>query len=143
MMGCVFCEIVAGREPADVVYDDEHAVAFMDIEPLSPGHVLVVPRAHCRDLFDVSEDEAAALMVGAVRVAGLIRRALHCDGMNLRHATGAVAGQDVFHLHLHLIPRYAGAAPLLHRDAGASDSRRIGLAERRAIATKIRAAGAE
>lgn len=85
-------------------------MAFMDINPATEGHVLVVTRAHVADLWEISEDEAQRVMTAAVRVAGMIRRALNPDGINLVHATGAVAFQTVFHFHVHLVPRTVGDA---------------------------------
>lgn len=105
MDDCIFCAIVARRAPGWIVYEDEHAVAFMDINPATEGHTLVVPRAHIRDLWEIGEEAAAEVMRAAVRVAGHIREALTPDGINLMHATGAAAFQTVFHFHLHLVPR--------------------------------------
>ena len=108
MADCKFCDIVEGRGPAWIVYDDDDTIAFLDIHPATGGHTLVIPRRHARDLWELSETEARNVMTAAVRVAGQIRRVLAPDGLNLRHATGKAAGQEVFHFHLHVIPRYAG-----------------------------------
>ena len=105
---CLFCRIVAGEIPATRVDEDERTIAFMDINPALDGHTLVIPRAHVRDLWEIGENQARDVMAAAVRVAGSIRKALVPDGINIMHATGAVAFQSVFHFHLHLIPRYAG-----------------------------------
>ncbi|MEV6032861.1 HIT family protein [Nonomuraea sp. NPDC052116] len=103
---CTFCGIVAGEIPAEIVYSDEHVVAFLDISQATRGHTLVVPREHCRDLTDIGPDRAGRLMQGAVHTAALLRRALEPGGMNIWHATGPTAWQTVFHFHLHLLPRY-------------------------------------
>ena len=105
---CVFCSIVSGTEPAEFVLQDESVVAFMDLHPATEGHVLVLPRRHARDLWEVAADEAARIMTASLRVARMIRHALAPDGSNLVHASGAAAWQDVFHFHLHVIPRYKG-----------------------------------
>lgn len=105
---CIFCAIVDGRAPSETVYEDEHAIAFMDINPVLDGHTLVIPRAHTPDLWNIDEDQARHVMAAAVRVAARIRTALKPDGINIMHATGVVAFQSVFHFHLHLIPRYVG-----------------------------------
>jgi histidine triad (HIT) family protein len=106
---CVFCRIVAGTEPASMVHEDEIAVAFMDIRPATPGHLLVVPRHHCASLVDLAPDIAAHLMRMAVRLDAAIRwSGVRCQGVNLFLADGEAAGQDVFHVHLHLIPRFRG-----------------------------------
>jgi histidine triad (HIT) family protein len=134
--GCIFCAIVEGRSPSSTVYEDEHSIAFMDINPALDGHTLVIPRAHIRDLWEIGEVDAAKVMAASVRVAAQIRKALEPDGINIMHATGVVAFQSVFHFHLHLIPRYAGdpiKMPFVPRPGD-----RTKIAE---IAEKIRAAG--
>jgi histidine triad (HIT) family protein len=107
MADCVFCQIVAGSEPSERIYEDGHTVAFLDIAPATEGHTLVVPKQHCVDLADIGEERAAAVMRSAVEVAAVLRRALQPEGMNLVHASGRAAWQTVFHFHLHLLPRYA------------------------------------
>ena len=106
MEGCIFCAILSGTSPAWKVYEDDDAIAFMDINPAADGHTLVIPRKHVRDLWEIGEDVAQRVMAATVRVAAQIRRALHPDGMNVMHATGAAAFQTVFHFHFHVIPRY-------------------------------------
>lgn len=106
MSDCIFCDIVAGDVPAHLVDEDEHTVAFLDHAPFARGHTLVVPRDHHRDLWDVDADTAAAVMRAGHRVAGRIRAALQPDGCNLLQSTGVAAFQTVFHLHLHVIPRW-------------------------------------
>lgn len=103
---CLFCAIVAGEVPSRRVYEDEHAVAFLDIGPWHRGHTLVVPRRHVPDL--VTGPPALAEIAPAVDVVGrLLVERLAADGLNLLSSAGAVAGQEVLHLHLHLVPRYA------------------------------------
>lgn len=103
---CVFCAIAAGESPSRTIYEDDRTVAFLDISPVTRGHTLVIPRRHADDIWDVEEDEAAAVMRTATRVAELLRDALQPEGCNLFQATRAIAGQTVFHLHLHVLPRY-------------------------------------
>jgi histidine triad (HIT) family protein len=106
---CVFCDIVRGTEPASIVYADESAVAFMDIQPVNPGHLLVVPRAHARYLAEVEPEMAPHLFRVGVMLAGALRRSgIRCDGINLLLADGEAAGQEVYHVHLHVIPRIWG-----------------------------------
>ncbi|MEV5504370.1 HIT family protein [Nonomuraea fuscirosea] len=105
---CVFCEIVADRAPAYRVLEDEHAVAFLTIAPATPGHTLVVPRDHARDLWDLPEHSFAEVARLVHRVSALLRTALAPDGMSVTHATGAAAGQEVFHFHAHVVPRWHG-----------------------------------
>lgn len=108
MSACIFCAIVAGDAPAHRVYEDQTTLAFLDIMPFTRGHTLVIPKAHSDDVWDVDEDTAAAVMRSGHRVAALLRETLAPDGMNLLQATRAVAFQTVFHLHLHVIPRWEG-----------------------------------
>lgn len=106
---CIFCEIVAGRAPASIVHDDSETLAFMDIRPLTPGHLLVVPKHHATYLADLDEPTGGRLFQVAMRLADALRRTdLRCDGVNLFLADGVAAGQEVFHVHLHLIPRFQG-----------------------------------
>ncbi len=105
--GCIFCQIVAGEAPAARVEEDEHTLAFLDIFPATPGHTLVVPKTHARDLLEVSGEDLAACAATAQRVARRMTTALGADGVNLLNACGAAAWQTVFHVHLHVIPRYA------------------------------------
>ena len=109
--GCIFCAIVAGEAPARVVYEDEHTLAFLDINPITVGHTLVIPKAHAVDLHDISPDDLAATARSAKTVAGLLTERLGCDGINLLHATGVAAWQTVFHLHIHVLPRVEGDLP--------------------------------
>jgi histidine triad (HIT) family protein len=104
---CVFCRIVAGELPSTIVAQDERTVAFMDISPATRGHVLVIPRAHSRDLLEIEAEDLAAVAAMGRRVAAVATRALHADGVNLLNSCGATAWQTVFHFHLHVIPRYA------------------------------------
>jgi histidine triad (HIT) family protein len=105
----VFCEILAGREEASVVYEDEHVIAFMDVEPATDGHVLVVPRAHAAALEDLDEELGARVFRVGHRLARALRRStLPCAGVNMFLADGEAAFQEVFHVHLHVFPRTAG-----------------------------------
>ena len=105
---CLFCRIVGGELPAQRVYEDERTIAFMDINPTSRGHVLVVPRTHSADLLDIEADDLAACLNAAQHIAGWQRFRLKADGVNLLQSTGRAASQVVFHFHLHVIPRYEG-----------------------------------
>jgi histidine triad (HIT) family protein len=105
-MACTFCQILAGSLPSWQVYEDEHAVAFLDKRHATPGHTLVVPRRHAADIWELSEDEAQAVMRAVHRVARLLRERLDLRGLNVTQSNGAAAWQEVFHYHVHLIPRY-------------------------------------
>jgi len=106
--GCIFCAIIEGRAPAEVVFEDGETLAFMDINPANAGHTLVITKRHVRNIYDLDEQIAAAVMRTTVRVAGAIRRALQPDGMNLVQSNERAGGQDIFHFHMHLIPRWYG-----------------------------------
>ena len=109
MDGCVFCEIVAGEVPASVVWREDGCTAFMDIQPINAGHVLVVPDDHAARLADLPADAGARMFRIAQRIAAaLYVSGLDCEGLNVFLADGEAAGQDVFHVHLHVIPRFYG-----------------------------------
>ena len=105
---CLFCKIVAGDIPATRVDEDERTIAFMDINPWTRGHALVIPRAHTRDLHVIDPADLCACVVAAQRLAARARDGLGAAGVNLLNACGAVAWQSVFHFHIHVIPRYPG-----------------------------------
>jgi histidine triad (HIT) family protein len=104
---CLFCKIVAGEIPSTRVDEDDRTVAFMDINPATRGHVLVVPREHSADLHEIGADDLAACAAMAQRVAARARDRLGADGVNLLNSCGQIAWQTVFHFHVHVIPRYA------------------------------------
>ena len=106
---CVFCKILAGEKPASFLYRDDRCSAFMDIQPVNPGHLLVIPNRHARNLVDLDEETGALMFRVAQRLAGALRQSgVRCEGVNLFLADGEAAGQEVFHVHLHVIPRYDG-----------------------------------
>jgi histidine triad (HIT) family protein len=109
MTDCVFCQIIRGDSPASVVYEDPGVLAFMDIRPVNPGHVLVIPKRHGAYLSDVPPEEFARVSAVAQQAADALRRSgIRCEGVNLILADGEVAGQEIFHLHVHVFPRFAG-----------------------------------
>jgi histidine triad (HIT) family protein len=109
MTDCVFCRILAGELPVSLVHRDDVCSAFMDIRPVNPGHLLVVPNTHAAHLADIDGDIAAHLMRVGHRLAAAVRvSGVRCEGVNLFLADGAAAMQEVFHVHLHVIPRYVG-----------------------------------
>ena len=103
---CLFCKIVAGEIPATVIAEDERTIAFMDINPATRGHALVVPRAHVRDIHEIDAGDLQAVAVAAQQVAAKVLDKLGAAGVNLLNSSGAAAWQTVFHFHLHVIPRY-------------------------------------
>jgi histidine triad (HIT) family protein len=103
---CLFCGIVAGRVPAQIVDSDEHTVAFMDISPATPGHALVVPREHSQDLFEISDQGLERTSIAMRRLASRMEQALEPGGFNILNSCRQPAWQTVFHYHVHVIPRY-------------------------------------
>jgi histidine triad (HIT) family protein len=105
---CIFCAIVSGEAPAQIIDSDDRTVAFLDINPATRGHSLVIPRTHAVDLFDLPEDDLHATVTAARRLARRMRETINPDGINVLNAAGRAAWQSVFHFHLHVIPRYDG-----------------------------------
>jgi histidine triad (HIT) family protein len=103
---CIFCKVLAGDLPSERIYEDEHTVAVMDINPWTRGHAVVIPRKHAENLFEIEDEELEHVAVAAKRVATTMRDRLDCDGVNLLQSNGAAAWQTIFHLHFHVIPRY-------------------------------------
>jgi histidine triad (HIT) family protein len=107
--GCVFCGLLAGGLPASMVFRDGRCAVFMDIQPINAGHVLVVPKDHASRLADLPEDTGAHMFRAAQKIAAaLYESGLECEGVNIFLADGEAAGQETFHVHLHVIPRFAG-----------------------------------
>jgi len=104
---CLFCKIVAGEVLATMLAEDERTIAFMDINPATRGHALVIPRAHVRDLHEIDTDDLKAVAASAQRLAARQLERLGADGVTLLNSNGAAAWQTVFHFHMHVIPRYA------------------------------------
>ena len=104
---CIFCKIIAGELPSQIIDEDERTIAFMDISPATRGHALVIPRAHSRDLLEIGPEDLAATIAGAQRIARRASERLGTDGVNLLNSCGRAAWQTVFHFHIHVIPRYA------------------------------------
>ena len=108
-LDCVLCKVLSSELPVSLVHRDPVCSAFMDIQPVNPGHVLVVPNRHAPYLADLNEDEGAQMFRIAQRISAALRRSgVKCEGVNFFLADGEVAGQEVFHVHLHVLPRYRG-----------------------------------
>lgn len=105
---CVFCAIAAGEIPCFKVFEDDFALAYLDINPFSEGHTLVIPKAHTTGLLDTPEETLAALLARVKKVAAHIKTALGCDGFHILQNNGAAAGQTVGHIHFHIVPRRNG-----------------------------------
>ena len=110
----IFAKILRGELPAHKVYEDEHTLAFMDIMPQVDGHTLVIPKAAGQDLFDLPDDALRHTISTTKRVAAAVKRAFAAEGVMIAQLSGAAAGQTVFHLHFHILPRNAGIELSLH-----------------------------
>jgi len=108
MADCLFCKISEGSLPSTQVFEDEHTIAIMDINPATRGHVLVIPRRHARDIHDIDADDLARCAGVARELAGRAVRRLAADGVTIMQSNGAAAWQTIFHYHVHVIPRYRG-----------------------------------
>ena len=108
MSDCIFCKIANGEIPSATLYEDEEFRVILDLGPASKGHALILPKKHYADIYELPEEMAAKVFVLASRMAKKMTKALDCDGFNIVQNNKAVAGQTVFHFHMHLIPRYEG-----------------------------------
>jgi histidine triad (HIT) family protein len=109
MADCIFCKIASKELPSEnIVYENGHSVAFLDIRPVNPGHTLVVPKEHHADLFETPEAVLTDMIAAAKKVAAAVKKALKADGVNLGMNNGTAAGQVIFHAHMHVIPRFTG-----------------------------------
>ena len=104
---CIFCKIVAGEIPASKVYEDDHFLAFLDISQVTPGHTLVIPKKHARNLLEMTPDETADLFNVVSTVTKKVENATQPQGMNIISNMEEIAGQSVFHTHVHILPRYS------------------------------------
>lgn len=128
---CIFCAIAAGEIPSFKVYEDDLVLAYLDINPFTKGHTLVIPKAHSTGLLDTDDEVLAAVVARVKKVAAHLKAALPCDGFNILQNNGEAAGQTVRHLHFHIIPRYAGE-PLTF------ESKPGDMAELKALADRLR-----
>lgn len=127
---CVFCAIAAGEIPSFKVYEDDLVLAYLDINPCSKGHTLVIPKAHTTGLLDTSDEMLAALLARVKKVAAHLKEVLPCDGFNILQNNGAAAGQSVFHIHFHIVPRYEGGKALSFTSTAGDMEELKALAER-------------
>ncbi len=105
---CIFCKIVLKQAPVSIIYENENTLAFLDIRPLTLGHTLVIPKAHYVDIFDVSEYELCGVHKISKLISPAIKKATNADGISIIQQNGKAAGQDIFHLHIHVVPRFEG-----------------------------------
>ena len=130
----IFAHILRGEMPSVKIYEDDHTLAFMDVMPQTPGHTLVIPKSPAENIYDLDPDAAAALIQSTQKVAKAVKKAMQCGGIMLAQLNEAPAGQSVFHIHFHVIPRNEGV------DLGMHAKDFVDAAELEPIAAKIRAA---
>jgi len=136
---CVFCKIASHDAPAGIVTEDDEVIAFLDVRPINPGHTLVVPKRHATSLEEMPPTTGGRIFETAMAVAAALRRSgLRCEGVNFHVADGAAAGQEVPHVHLHVIPRFTGDGHRLR--FGPGYGRALPPEERDSTALKLRAA---
>ncbi|MBO5642404.1 MAG: HIT family protein [Kiritimatiellae bacterium] len=128
---CVFCAIAAGEIPSFKVFEDENIFAFLDINPFSKGHVLVIPKEHSANLIETSDETLSSLMVAVKKVALGVKKALGCAGFNILQNNGEAAGQTVMHIHFHIVPRYS-SGPIIFENG------KCEMSELEELAAKIR-----
>ncbi len=105
---CIFCKIVRKQAPSSVIYEDNTILVFLDIRPLNMGHTLVIPKAHYVDIFDIPEKELSQMYKVAKQVSFAVKKATNADGISIIQQNGKAAGQDIFHIHVHVVPRFEG-----------------------------------
>jgi len=132
---CLFCKIAEGTIPSTKVYEDDETLAFMDINPASPGHVLVIPKHHVPDIYSAPDDALAAAIATSAKVARAVKQALSPYGLNIVQANGPGAAQGVFHIHFHVLPRGKDDDLKLNWGLNPGDEKEIA-----AVAEKIRSA---
>ena len=122
---CIFCKIAAGEIPSATIYEDEVCRVILDIAPAAKGHAILLPKKHFANIFEIDKETAGSILYTASRVAAAMKEALGCDGINLLQNNGPAAGQTVFHLHVHVIPRYEGGPVMVSWDPGKAESEEL------------------
>ncbi len=132
---CIFCKIANGEIPSSTIYEDDMFRVILDLSPATKGHALIIPKNHMANIFEMDESTAGKVFVLASRSAKALKDALHCDGLNIVQNNGEIAGQTVFHFHMHIIPRYEGDNQNINWVPGTSEAD-----ERDAVAEQIKIA---
>jgi histidine triad (HIT) family protein len=118
---CIFCQIVRNEKPANIIYEDGRTIAFLDIRPISEGHTLVVPKKHYRDIHEIPDKEAAFLFKVAKKVATAVEKGVNADGISIFQNNGRAAGQVIFHIHVHIVPRFEEKRMSYRRNANSEE----------------------
>lgn len=122
---CIFCRIVRKEAPATVLYEDDKALVFLDIRPLNEGHTLIIPKQHYETVYDIPEDLICHIYTIVKRFAGVVKNATKADGITIIQQNGRAAGQEIFHLHVHVVPRYEGQKLPHFRDIPSASRERL------------------
>lgn len=130
---CIFCKIVKKQAPSSIIYEDEEVMVFLDIRPLNLGHALVIPKKHFVDIFDIPEKQLSQVHNASKFVASAIKKATKADGISIIQQNGKAAGQDIFHFHVHVVPRFEG-----QKMPRFSDLKQVEREKLEAMAVKIR-----
>ena len=130
---CIFCKIANGEIPSSTIYEDDFFRVILDLSPATKGHALILPKQHMANIFEMDDTTAEKVFVLAKRIAKAMKSALNCDGLNIVQNNGEVAGQTVFHFHMHIIPRYNDDGQKITWIPGTSEAE-----EREAIAAQIK-----
>jgi histidine triad (HIT) family protein len=125
---CVFCKIASKEADASIVYEDAEIMAFMDIRPVSEGHTLIIPKKHCVDIFDTPEELLGAAHKVTKKIAVAVKKATKADGISIVQQNGKAAGQEIFHLHIHVIPRFEGKKMPRFEELGLADRETLDIA---------------
>jgi histidine triad (HIT) family protein len=125
---CIFCKIVRKETDASIVYEDAEVMAFMDIRPVGEGHTLIIPKKHCVDIFDTSEELLGAAHKVTKKIAAAVKKATKADGISVVQQNGKAAGQEIFHLHIHVIPRFEGKKMPRFEELGLADRETLDVA---------------
>lgn len=105
---CIFCKILADEIPSSVVYEDDDFRAILDVNPAARGHVIILPKNHAANIFELPDEDASKILIVAKKIATAMKKTYQCDGVNILQNNGEASGQTVFHLHVHVIPRFEG-----------------------------------
>lgn len=122
---CLFCKIAAGQIPSCTIYEDSHFRVFLDINPATKGHCLIVPKEHFANIYELDAETASKVFTLATLIARVLKKALNCDGLNIIQNNGTIAGQTIFHFHMHLVPRYEGDGHCFLSEQPAGDMEEI------------------
>lgn len=122
MNDCIFCKIASGDIPSSTIYEDEDFRVILDLGPATKGHALILPKKHFKNIFEMDDATASKVFVLAKKIACAMKKALNCDGLNIVQNNEEIAGQTVFHFHMHIIPRYEGDGQHILWEPGSSDN---------------------